>query len=125
MTDNPQMNETLAQVEACFHVLDDKKATDIRVLYVGEVSTVADYFIVATGTSSPHLRALRETLAETLRGMGLTHAKADARDESGWVVIDACSFMVHLFLPEQRQRYGLESLWKDADPVALPERAIA
>lgn len=124
MIENPPMAEALAQVETCCRALDDKKAADIRVLKVGEVTSVADYFVIASGTSAPHLRALRQAVADALREAG-EHVNLDANEESGWVVLDAYDVMVHLFTPEQRQRFGLESLWKDAEKVELPELSVA
>lgn len=111
----------LALVKLCCRALDDKKAGDLRVLDVHEQSSITDYLIVATGTSDPHLRALRVELEKVIDATGIRILGMDAARESGWVVIDAFDVMVHLFLADQREHYGLENLWKDAVEVSVPK----
>jgi len=99
--------------------LDGKKAEDLRVLNVGKFSSITDYLIIATATSEPHLRALRVELEKVLDA---EHAKIlgiETTKESGWTVVDAFDVMVHLFTEENRDRYRLDSLWKDADEVPV------
>ena len=108
---------TLELVKKCTRALDDKKAGDLRVLDVHEQSSITDYLIVATGTSDPHLRALRIEVEKVLDGAGAHIVGMDAQRESGWMVIDAFDVMIHLFLEEKRSNYGLEKLWKDAKDV--------
>lgn len=112
--------DSLALVKLCCRALEDKKAGDLRVLDVHEQSSITDYLVVATGTSDPHLRALRVELEKVIDAAGTRILGMDAARESGWLVIDAFDVMFHLFLPDQRQKYGLENLWKDATelPVA-------
>jgi len=112
--------DSLALVKLCCRALEDKKAGDLRVLDVHEQSSITDYLVVATGTSDPHLRALRVELEKVIDAAGTRILGMDAARESGWLVIDAFDVMFHLFLPDQRQKYGLENLWKDAAelPVA-------
>lgn len=110
----------LALVKLCCRALDDKKAGDLRVLDVHEQSSITDYLIVATGTSDPHLRALRVELEKVIDATGIRIVGMDAQRESGWVVIDAFDVMVHIFLADQREHYGLENLWKDAVEVSVP-----
>ena len=112
--------DSLALVKLCCRALEDKKAGDQRVLDVHEQSSITDYLVVATGTSDPHLRALRVELEKVIDAAGTRILGMDAARESGWLVIDAFDVMFHLFLPDQRQKYGLENLWKDAAelPVA-------
>lgn len=112
--------DSLALVKLCCRALEDKKAGDLRVLDVHEQSSITDYLVVATGTSDPHLRALRVELEKVIDAAGTRILGMDAARESGWLVIDAFDVMFHLFLPDQRKKYGLENLWKDATelPVA-------
>lgn len=112
--------DSLALVKLCCRALEDKKAGDLRVLDVHEQSSITDYLVVASGTSDPHLRALRVELEKVIDAAGTRILGMDAARESGWLVIDAFDVMFHLFLPDQRQKYGLENLWKDAAelPVA-------
>jgi len=110
---------TLALVKLCVRALDDKKAGDLRVLDVHAQSSITDFLIVATGTSEPHLRALRIEAEKVLDAAGAPIVGMDGFRESGWVVIDAFDVMIHLFTEEKRANYNLERLWKDAKEVAL------
>ncbi|MFI5357566.1 MAG: ribosome silencing factor [Opitutales bacterium] len=116
---------SLDLVKLCTRVLEDKKAGDLRVLDVREQSSITDYLILATGTSEPHLRAMRVELEKALDAAGMHIVGMDAAQESGWLVIDAFDAMVHLFLAEHRQKYGLENLWKDASDLKVARLAAA
>jgi ribosome-associated protein len=113
----------------CCRALWEKKAEDLRILDVGDESSITDYLVLATGTSEPHLRALRGELEFALKSAQTRVVGVDTSEQSGWTVVDAFDVMVHLFTPEQREHYGLENLWKDAKdvPVAqfLPEPPVA
>lgn len=111
--------ETLEAVRACCVALDERKAEDLRVLDLGPDSSVADYFVIATGTSRPHLKALAGTLRDCAKEVGLCVLGVDRDHESGWVVFDAGEVMFHLFTGETRAYYSLETLWKDATEVDL------
>ena len=119
MTEKNQKYETLQDIEACCQALDDSKADDILVLYLGEKSSITDYYIIASGMAKPHLKALSRTVDETLDKREVEPLLIDSDPNSGWVIVDAFDFMVHLFLPEQRKYYSLESLWKDAEIVEV------
>ena len=99
---------------ACCQALDDKKAADLVVLELGEASSIADFFVIATGTSEPHLRALANAVAVTLKEHQTEVLAKEASTRSGWVVVDAYDLMVHLFTDEVRTFYNLEALWRDA-----------
>ncbi len=111
--------DSLELVKKCCRALDDKKAGDVRILDVHEQSSITDYLIVATGTSEPHLRALRIEIEKVLDAAKAHIVGMDAQQYSGWLVIDAFDLMVHLFLKESRQSYRLENLWKDAPELAI------
>lgn len=100
-------------VQRCISALDNKKAEALRVLYVGNVSSVTDYFVIATGTSNPHLKALSKAALEAIEAGGDEAVATGVGDESGWVVVDAFDFMIHLFTGETRAYFNLEGLWKD------------
>ena len=106
---------------AAVRALDEKKATDIRVLQLGALSSVADYYILATGTSEPHLRALRIELDRALVAAGSRARGIEAQRESGWVVVDAFDMLFHLFRPEVRTAFRLEALWKDGRDIPVGE----
>lgn len=100
-------------LQQCVRILDDKKAENIRILYVGNVSSVTDYFVIATGTSNPHLKAMGEAVMEAIKETGDEAVVSGIGDQSGWAVVDAYDFMVHLFSREMREYFNLEDLWKD------------
>jgi len=106
---------------AAVRALDEKKATDIRVLQLGPLSSVADYYILASGTSEPHLRALRIELDRALGDAGSRVRGIEAQRESGWVVVDAFDMLFHLFRPEVRSAFRLEALWKDGRDIPVGE----
>lgn len=112
-------NDTLELVKTCYRVLDDRKAGDLTVLNVSEQSSITDYLVIATATSEPHLRALRIELEKALDAGHVRLVGMEIKQESGWLVIDAFDVMVHLFLAETRERYGLERLWRDATEVPI------
>jgi ribosome-associated protein len=97
--------------------LDDKKAEDLVVLDVSKQSSITNYLILATGTSQPHLRALRIELDRLMKETGTTVVGVDSGDASGWTVIDTFDVMIHVLTPEHRAKYRLETLWGDAEPV--------
>ena len=98
---------------ACEALLD-KKAENLKLLYFGDKSPLTDCFIIATGTSDPHLKALRNNLEVELKEINIETLSKDWFHPGGWLVLDAIDFVVHLFSKEQRENYALEHLWKDA-----------
>ena len=109
----PAKSELRANLRLACEALLDKKAQDLKLLYFGDSSPLTDCFVIATGTSDPHLKALRDNL-ENAQGQPDRAYSRDRFQSSGWLVLDAIDFVVHLFSSEQRQNYALESLWKDA-----------
>jgi ribosome-associated protein len=99
--------------------LDGKKAENLRVLDVSELSSITDYLVLATGTSEPHLRALRIELERVLDDNKARILSVDTTKGSGWTVVDAFEVMVHLFTPENRDKYRMELLWRDAAELPL------
>ena len=112
-------SESLALVKLCCRALEDKKAEDLRVMDVSEQSSITDFLVLATGTSSPHLRALRIEVEKALDSASAPIVGMEIPQDSGWMVIDAFDVMVHLFTTDQRGRYALENLWKDATEVSV------
>ncbi len=110
-----------AHLIAAIHALDDKKAVEIRVLEMGQISSVADFLVIATGTSEPHLRALRIALEQALDEVGVT-SRSESQRDSGWTVVDAFDVLFHVFREDIRKSYALEALWKDG--LDIPVSAI-
>lgn len=95
-------------------VLKDKKAQDLKVLDLRQVSDSIDYFVIASGGSAPHLKALQNAIGRMLKDQKIRGVRQAGDSESGWIVMDCNNIMVHLFTDETRAYYDLESLWKDA-----------
>ena len=109
--------EQITLIRVAVGALDDKKAEDLKVLYLGQKSSITDFFILATGNSDPHLKALSNALSHELKDLQVKLVGTDSEQGSGWAVVDAFDVMIHLFLPEQREFYQLDELWKDADAL--------
>jgi ribosome-associated protein len=102
----------------CRELADNRKAEDIAVLDVADVSSIADYFVIASGTSEPHLRAISDEITEKLReDHGLKPRAVDGTLQAGWLVLDYFDVIVHVMRTDVRQHYDLESLWGDAPRV--------
>lgn len=106
-------------LRAACRALDEKKAEDLRVLDVSRKSSITDYLVLATGTSEPHLRALRAELDKILDKKTMRLGGHEGGDASGWTVIDAFDFIVHLFTQEMRQHFRLDVLWSDGASIPL------
>ncbi|HPL26764.1 MAG TPA: ribosome silencing factor [Anaerolineae bacterium] len=98
-------------------ILADRQAEDITVLDLRGSTILADYFVIATGTTDRQLRAMADALAEQLRDEGQRVRRIEGAPESGWVLADLGGVIVHLFSPERRAYYHLEQLWSGAKVV--------
>jgi len=108
----------------CRELADNKKAEDIVILDVRELSSVTDYFVIAAGTSEPHLRAIVDEITDRLRDEHGLRAKAvDGTLKAAWVVLDYFDVIVHVMRADVRARYDLEALWGDAPRVRPRKRA--
>ncbi len=96
---------------------ESKKGLDPVILDVRGLSEVADYLVVVTARSAPHLRALDEEIDQATRGGGRTPSRLSGTPESGWMVRDFYGVIVHLMTEERRRFYALETLWNDAPRV--------
>jgi ribosome-associated protein len=109
----------------CRELADNKKAEDIVILDVREVSSVTDYFVIASGTSEPHLRAIVDEIRDHLRDDYDIRPKAvDGTLHTAWVVLDFFDVIVHVMRTDVRERYDLETLWGDA-PRVKPRKRVA
>jgi ribosome-associated protein len=95
---------------------EDKKAVDIVLLHVSDVSYLADYFVIITGFSRAQLNAISESIEERLEeNYNLIPARVSGKREGGWIVQDYTDVIVHIFLPEEREYYNLEAFWGHAE----------
>lgn len=99
-------------------ILDKKKGMDIKALEITEISSVADYFLLVTGTSSTHIRALADEVDEELSKLGVQPDHIEGKT-TGWILLDYKSVVVHIFTQSERELFNLEKLWSDAKEVDL------
>ena len=99
-------------------ILDKKKAEDIKAIEVTEQTIVADYFVIATGTSSTHVKCLADEVEYELSQLGVQNGHIEGR-ATGWVLLDYGAVLIHVFDKESREYYNLERLWTDASEVDL------
>lgn len=101
-------------------ILDKKKAVDLKAIHITDYSIVADYFVIATGTSNPHVKSLADELEYEMSKLGIepNHIEGKA---TGWIVLDYGTVIVHIFTEESREYYNLERLWSDAEEVDLSD----
>jgi ribosome-associated protein len=105
---------------------DSKKAENISILDVRGLSTELDYFVIATGSSEPHLRAIVDEISVKVEeATGDKPRAVDGRVSTPWIVLDYIDVIVHVMRPEVRARYDLESLWGDAARVRPARKRVA
>ena len=122
---SPQMDSRKLAL-LCRDLADNKKAEDIVILDVRDLSSVTDYFVIASGTSEPHLRAIVDEITDKLREDEELRPRAiDGTFQTAWVVLDYFNVIVHVMRQDIRERYDLESLWGDAPRVKPRRRSAA
>ena len=94
-------------------ILEEKKAKDISVINITDVSILADYFIICSGTSTTHIRTLADELEDKMKEAGYSLLHKEGYDSSRWVLLDYGDIVVHIFHEEDRNFYNLERLWSD------------
>ena len=110
------MAENLDLKKIIIKTLDSNKALDIVSINLKDKSSIADYMIVASGTSSRHIQSLSEQVLEKFKTNGLKNCKIEGKDSSDWKLIDGIDLIVHIFNPEKRKFYELEKIWSELIP---------
>ena len=98
------------------NILDSNKALDIVTINLEGKSSMADYMIVASGTSSRHIQALSEQVFENFKRNGIKNCKIEGKESSDWKLVDGIDLIVHIFNPEKRKFYELEKIWSELIP---------
>ena len=98
------------------NTLDSNKAINIVSIDLKNKSSMADYMIIASGTSSRHIQALSEQVLEKFKNSGLVNCKIEGKDSNDWKLIDGIDLVVHIFNPEKRKFYELEKMWSELIP---------
>ena len=102
--------------------ISDKKALDIVIMKMKKMSSVCDYFVIASGTSTTHVRALSDNIIKELRSRGQSLRHIEGEREASWILLDFGDVVCHLFLEETRKFYNLEGLWSEAPQECYKER---
>ena len=102
--------------EIVINTLDLNKAQDIITIDLKDKSSMADYMIIASGTSSRHIQSLSEQVLEKFKDNGLTNSKIEGKESNEWKLVDGIDLIVHIFHPEKRKFYELEKIWSELIP---------
>lgn len=103
-------------------LLDNKKAMRLNVIKVEDISSLADYFVIASGTSNTHVRSLSDELEEKLKEEGVAPTRIEGYRSNSWILLDYSSVVVHVFTQEARDFYDLDRLWADGTKVEWNEQ---
>ena len=107
------MMEAKALATKIAEVLDNKGATDIQILEVGHMTSITDFFVVASGRNVQSVHTLAEDLEDRLADEGIEPRRKEGKNGARWIVLDYAQVIVHIFHPEERQYYNIERLWQD------------
>lgn len=94
-----------------------KQAEEVLVLEVGPILAIVDFFVICSGTSDRQVKTIVEEVEEALRAVGVRAVRREGEDQAGWVLLDYVDVVVHVFGEEEREYYGLERLWLDAERI--------
>lgn len=100
-------------LENSIKILDKKNGMDIKAMKISELTSVADYFVIVTGTSTTHIKALADELEDGLSAMGQEPKNIEGK-ATGWILLDYGNVIVHIFTKDARENFNLEKLWGDA-----------
>jgi ribosome-associated protein len=109
------------QIELAVRAADDKKAVDLTLLDLRKAAGFTDYFVICSGTNPRQVKAIADSVRETLAAHGAKPAHVEGYDRSEWILLDYFDFIVHVFAPETRLFYGLERLWGSAERIDVAQ----
>ena len=117
-------NKSLEMARLAIEALEDKKAEDIKVIDISEVSVIADYFIIAGGSNRSQIQALCDNVEERLGRAGFPPKQTEGYDTANWVLLDFGDVIVHIFDKENRLLYVLERIWRDGKSVEVKDLLV-
>jgi ribosome-associated protein len=110
-------------LEEAIRAAQDRKALDLKVLDLHEISSFTNFFVICAGTSTRHTQAICDAVVEQLKKKGTAPAHVEGYSQAEWILLDYLEFVVHIFLERARDFYDLERLWKKAARVPIPVEA--
>lgn len=108
-------------VKTVYKAMDDKKAEKINIIYIGDISVMADYFIICSGHSVSQLNAITDNISEELSKIGINGGIIEGHKNAGWILMDYKDVVIHVFSREDRDFYDLERIWKDGKFLTVEE----
>ncbi len=110
---------SLETAQLAAKVLENKKGMDVKIIRIREISSIADYFVIAAGQSSTHVRSLADEVEFQLDQAGISVSSVEGQGNDSWILLDYVDVVVHVFSEEARAYYNLERLWEDGEAVAV------
>ncbi len=115
------MNDSKELVKLAYKAMEDKKAEDIKILDIADVSTIADYFMICNGSNSSQLEAIIDNVTEVLGRAGHDYKRIEGGKNSGWILMDYGDVVIHVFSKDDRLFYDLERIWRDGRSIGIEE----
>ncbi len=115
---------TQQKLETIVKALDSKRAEDIQAIKIGDLTIIADYFVIADGTSNIHTKALAEEVEFKMTQLGIEPSRTEGYQGQTWIVLDYGDIVVHVFYKETRDHYNLERLWSDGTAVDISQYLV-
>ena len=115
------MKQSTEMAKLAIAALEDKKAEDIKIIDISEVSVIADYFIIAGGSNRSQIQALCDNVDEQLTRAGFPPKQKEGYDTANWILLDFGDVIVHIFDKENRLLYDLERIWRDGKQISAEE----
>lgn len=115
------MNQSTEMVKIAAKALADKKAEDVRIIDIREISTIADFFVIADGSNANQLAAMRDAVDEELYKAGYRTKQVEGNQNSTWILMDYNDIIVHIFSKEDRLFYDLERMWTDGKQIEIED----
>jgi ribosome-associated protein len=114
--------ESLKAAMTAYDALEEKKALDVKIIGINEISTLADYFVIGSGTNPSQMQALVDSVEEKLAKAGFTAGHVEGFQRAGWILLDYGDVVIHIFDQESRSFYNLERIWKDGKEIQPSEK---
>ena len=112
---------TLETARAAAKALSERKGIDIKLIKITDISSIADYFVIATGSSTTHVKSLADNVEFRLDNLGVSVSHIEGYRSDSWILLDYVDVIVHVFSEEARDYYSLERLWQDGENVDITD----
>ena len=115
------MTDAINMLKTAYKALDDKKAYDIKILDIKQISSIADYMVIADGTNKNQVQAMCDAVTEEMGKAGFLSKSIEGYSEGGWILLDYYDIIIHIFSDEARRFYDIERIWSDGKYVDISE----